>query len=71
MILAGHSLNGQVNIPFYGAFITPEGYKKYYKNHYSINNHELYVSNGLGVMKYDFRLFNTPSFNVYRLIKDA
>ena len=71
LILAGHSLNGQVNIPFYGAFITPEGAKKYYKNHYNINDHDLYISNGLGVMKYDFRLFNTPSFNVYRLIKDA
>lgn len=71
LILAGHSHNGQINIPFIGAIIKPEGARKYYDNHYKIGNSDLYISNGLGVSEYNFRIFNSPSFNVYRLIKSA
>ena len=71
LILAGHSHNGQINIPFIGAIVKPHGAKKYYNNHYKIENSDLYISNGLGVSEYDFRIFNSPSFNVYRLIKSA
>ena len=49
----------------------PDGASKYYDTHYKIKNSDLYVSNGLGVSNYNFRLSNTPSFNVYRLTKDA
>jgi len=71
LILAGHSHAGQVRVPFVGSVITPKGAKKYSNEHYKINKSDLYISNGLGVSKYNFRLFNTPSFNVYRLVKDA
>lgn len=70
LILAGHSHAGQVRLPFIGAVILPEGAQKYYDSHYKIENADLYVSNGLGVSNYNFRLFNTPSYNVYRLVKN-
>lgn len=69
LILAGHSHNGQVRIPFIGAVITPDGSKKYYDNYYKINNTDLYVSSGIGVSKVNFRLFNRPSINFYRINK--
>ena len=38
LILAGHSHNGQVVLPFVGGILRKEGAKKYYKSHYLINN---------------------------------
>ena len=70
LILAGHSHAGQVKLPFIGAVILPEGAQKYYDSHYKIKNADLYVSNGLGVSNYNFRLFNTPSYSVYRLVQN-
>lgn len=70
LILAGHSHAGQVRLPFIGAIILPDGAKKYYDSHYKIENSDLYISNGLGVSNYNFRLFNTPSYNLYRLVND-
>lgn len=67
LILAGHSHNGQIRLPFIGAVILPEGSKKYYDHYYKLNNTELYISSGLGTSTYDFRLFNKPSFNLYRI----
>lgn len=69
LILAGHSHNGQVRLPFIGALVTPEKAKKYYDNYYKIQNTDLYVSSGIGVSKVDFRLFNRPSINFYRINK--
>ncbi|MBR2833453.1 MAG: metallophosphoesterase [Bacilli bacterium] len=71
LILAGHSHNGQINIPFIGPVIKPTGAQKYYNEHYKINNSDLYISNGLGVSKYNYRIFNSPSFNIYRLTKSV
>lgn len=69
LILAGHSHAGQIRLPFIGAIILPDGAKKYYDSHYKIENSDLYISNGLGVSNYNFRLFNTPSYNIYRLVE--
>lgn len=67
MILSGHSHNGQVRIPFVGATYKPIGCKKYYKEHYNLNNTDLYISNGLGTTWIPIRLFNNPSYNVFRI----
>lgn len=67
LILAGHSLNGQINIPLIGGILKPKYAKKYYQSHYQLKNTTLYISSGMGVEKYSFRLFNRPSFNLYRL----
>lgn len=68
LILAGHSHNGQIRIPGIGAILKWKGSQKYYDSHYTLNNSELYISGGLGVAEINFRLFNHPSFNLYRLV---
>ena len=67
LILAGHTHNGQVRLPFLPPIILPENGQKYPGPYYKIDNSDMYVSNGLGVSTIDFRLFNTPSYNIYRL----
>lgn len=73
LILAGHTHNGQVNlpfvkdIPFLKNIILPEYGRKYYAPHYKVNDSDLYISGGLGTSVVNARLFNKPSFNFYRL----
>lgn len=69
LILAGHSINGSINIPLIKNLLLPDGAKKYYSPHYKIGNSLLYISNGIGVNNINFRLNNHPSFNLYRLKK--
>lgn len=66
LILSGHSLNGSINIPGIKKLFLNDGAKKYYEPYYKINNTNVYISNGIGVDKINFRLFNTPSINFYR-----
>lgn len=65
-IISGHSLGGIINIPYVGGIFKNEGANKYINDYYKINNSELFISNGLGYYKFNFRLFNTPSINVYK-----
>ena len=68
-VISGHSLGGIVNIPFYGGILKKEGSSTYINDYYTLNNTEIFISNGLGYEKFNFRLFNTPSINVYRFSK--
>ena len=67
LILSGHSHAGQVRLPFIGGLIKNSNAIKYSEEYYQINNTKLFVSNGIGVSRYNFRLFNRPSINFYRL----
>lgn len=68
LILAGHSLNGQINLPFIGGIIKNKGAITYKDNYYDLDNTKIYISSGIGTnSKYKFRLFNMPSINLYRL----
>ena len=67
LILAGHSHHGQIRLPLIGAIILPDGAKKYYNGYYEFNKTKLYISNGIGTSTINFRLFNKPSFNLYRI----
>lgn len=67
LILAGHTHNGQVRVPGLPPIILPPNGQKYPGPYYKIGQSDMYVSNGLGVSTIDFRLFNTPSYNIYRL----
>ena len=69
LVLAGHSHNGQIALPVYGAVITPENAKEYYKPYYKIDNTLFYISSGVGTTKFDYRFLNKPSFNLYRILK--
>lgn len=70
LVLAGHSHNGQIALPVYGAVITPENAKEYYKPYYKIDNTSFYISSGVGTTKFDYRFLNKPSFNLYRILKN-
>ena len=67
IVLAGHSLNGSIKLPFIGGILKPSGAKSYYDEYYTINNTKLYISGGIGTNNNKLRLFNRPSFNFYRL----
>lgn len=71
LILSGHSLNNQINVPIMSDLFKVNGARKYYSEYYEINNTKLYVSSGLGTNKYKVRLFNKPSFNFYRIVKES
>lgn len=67
LILAGHSLGGQIKIPVLQNIFLPQNSKNYYKDYYRIKNTDFYISSGLGTTKIKFRLFNNPSINMYTL----
>jgi len=64
---AGHSLGGQLRIPFIGGIIKKDGAKKYIEEHHKVNNIDFYVSSGIGTENIKFRTFNKPAINLYRL----
>lgn len=64
--LAGHTHNGQINIPkLKELYINSNYYKEYQK----VNNTKLYINSGLGTKGINARLFNHPCINLYRLNK--
>lgn len=70
LILSGNTLGGIINVPFYGPLFKMEGSSKYYYDYQKVNNTDLYISSGIGTNKRMLRLFNHPSFNLYRLTVD-
>lgn len=69
LIVAGHSTGGSVNVPGIRYLLLPEGGKKYYRSYYKKNNTDIYISSGIGLNNVNFRLFNHPSINFYRINK--
>ncbi len=67
LVLAGHSLNGQIKLPFIGGIIKRDGAKKYYDEYYKVDKTDFYISGGLGTTKVNLRYFNKPSINFYRI----
>lgn len=65
LILAGHSINGSINLPLIKQLLLPNGAKKYTKLNDKKQN--IFITNGIGVNQVNFRLFNTPSINLYRI----
>ncbi|MBP3920635.1 MAG: metallophosphoesterase family protein [Bacilli bacterium] len=69
LVFAGHSHNGQIDIPFFKNLFLPDGAKRYYDRYYRVNDTDFYISSGIGTNDFKFRLFNKPSVNLYRLTK--
>ncbi len=67
LVLAGHSHNGQIRIPYYGAVIKPKGSRKYFEPYYKVKDSDLYISSGIGTSQISFRFCNRPSINLFRL----
>ena len=69
LVLAGHSHNGNIRIPFINySFTREKGAQNYYKDYYKINDTELYISSGIGTNNSSgIRLFCRPSISLYRL----
>lgn len=67
LAMGGHSLNGLIKIPGVGGIFTNSGNRKYFDSYYKINDTDLFISSGIGVRQYPYRLFNHPSINLYRL----
>ncbi len=67
IVIAGGSLKGQIRIPFWGGILKQEGAKKYLDDYYVVGDTKMYVSGGLGTETIQFRLFNKPEINLYRL----
>lgn len=65
IILAGHTLNGQIKIHFYGGIIKQKLGKNYLNNEYEINNTKMFISSGIGTNNFKFRLFNKPEINLF------
>lgn len=64
LILAGHSINGSINLPGIKQLLLPVGAREIKEK--EMKNKNIYISNGIGVNNINFRLFNTPSINLYR-----
>lgn len=67
LILAGHSHGGQIRLPLIGALYTPPYAKNYQNEYYKINDCNLYISTGIGVSTINYRLWDKPSINFYRI----
>lgn len=67
LILAGNSLGGLINVPFYGSLFKYSGSKDYYLDYIEEKGIDIYVSSGIGTRDHNLRLNNRPSFNLFRL----
>lgn len=68
MVLAGHTHNGQINIPKIKDILIEGNHKKTYEK---IGNTKLFVNPGIGTSKINVRLFNHPTMFLYRLKKTS
>lgn len=66
--LSGHSHGGQVQVPFYGALVTPPFADIYVEGLYQVReNFQLYVNRGLGTTRIPFRFLSVPEISIFTL----
>lgn len=68
--LSGHSHGGQIQIPFYGPWVTPPFAEKYVEGFYEIGDEKtlmLYVNRGLGTTRLPFRFLSQPELALFTL----
>lgn len=71
LVITGHALGGQFNIPFVGPFYSSNQgfYPDYTSGFYKQEDTSIYVSRGIGNTFIPIRLFNRPEINVITLKK--
>lgn len=67
LILAGHSHNGTIRLPYFGGLYKVDGALTYDQAYYNVGDSKLFISSGLGTNGPGFRLFCRPSLNFFRL----
>ena len=67
VVLSGHSLGGQINFPLIGSLRRIDGARTYTSGNYKIDNTILHVSDGLGTVDMDMRLFARPEIDILQL----
>ena len=68
MAIAGHTLNGEINIPKLRELFISSKYKKGYQK---VGKTKLYINAGCGTKGIKVRLFNHPTLNLYRINKTS
>lgn len=67
LAFAGHSIGGQIKLPFFGPLIKLKGAKTYISGKYKVGNTTLFVNDGIGSQNFNMRIGNNPKINFYRL----
>ena len=67
LVLSAHSLGGQIKFPIIGSLRKIDGAREYVSGNYTINNTYLNISNGLGTVDVDMRLFARPEIEIFHL----
>jgi uncharacterized protein len=71
--LSGHSHGGQIQLPFYGPWVTPPYAEKYVEGFYRLGSSEtmsLYVNRGLGTTRMPFRFLSQPELTLFTLYNE-
>ncbi|WP_409305241.1 metallophosphoesterase [Peribacillus sp. SCS-155] len=69
--LSGHSHGGQVQIPFFGALVTPPYSEIYREGTYDVGELKLHVNRGLGTTRLPYRFLSRPELTVIRLQSES
>lgn len=66
-MLSGHTLNGQLYIPFFSQFFDLEGGNEYYRHKYHKENLTLDITSGIGTKNQNIRFLADPEIVVYQI----
>ena len=66
-MLSGHTMNGQLYIPFFSQFFDLPGGNEYYRHKYQKDNLTLDITSGIGTKNQNIRFLADPEIVVYQI----